>query len=206
MLNNDLASPEEDGEEARDGDIPMSPWESQRHEAPQVVAFEYLEQFIIAAVGVVLLCTFLFRMVRVDGESMVPTLGDRDFLVSSHAMYTPQHGDIVIITQPNSVAIPLIKRVIAMEGDTLDIDFEEGIVYLNGEPFEEGYIAEPTHYQPEFSFDFPITVPEGMVFAMGDNRNHSSDSRDARIGFVDARYIMGQILFRVYPLQRMGGV
>lgn len=168
------------------------------------VAFEYLETLIFAAVVVVLLCTFVFRMVRVDGESMVPTLQNRDFLISSHAFYTPDKGDIVVITQPNEIAIPLIKRVIATGGDTVDIDFEEGRVEVNGETLRESYINEPTRYQPPESMDYPLTVPEGMIFAMGDNRNHSSDSRDARVGLIDERYIMGKTFFRIFPFNKIG--
>lgn len=171
-----------------------------------VTAFEYLETLVIAAVTVVLLCTFVFRMVRVDGESMVPTLGNGDFLISTHAFYEPDHGDIVVITQPNGISTPLIKRVVAMEGDTVDIDFDEGVVILNGQPLQEGYTNEPTFYEPAQALDFPLTVPPGMVFVMGDNRNHSSDSRDARIGLVDVRYIMGQTFFRLYPFNRIGGI
>lgn len=172
----------------------------------QAIVFEYFETLVIAAVIVVLLCTFVFRMVRVDGSSMVPTLTDGDFLISTHAFYTPQHGDIVVITQPNEIAVPLIKRVIAKGGDTLDIDFESGKVTLNGETLREDYINDRTYYEPDDALTFPLTVPEGMIFAMGDNRNHSSDSRDAHIGLIDERYIMGRTFFRLFPLTEMGWV
>jgi signal peptidase I len=166
--------------------------------------FEYLETLITAAILVVLLCTFAIRMVRVEGRSMVPTLGDGDFLISYHLFYQPQRGDIVVITKPNEISTPLIKRVIAVGGDEIDIDFEVGTVTLNGELLEEPFLSEPTHYQPEQSMQFPLTVPPGQVFAMGDNRNHSSDSRDARIGLVDERYIMGKTFFRLAPFGQFG--
>lgn len=178
--------------------------EKDRPRSPGVILFEYLEALVGAAVIVLLLCTFVFRMVMVDGSSMLPTLWDRDFLVSTHVMYEPERGDIVVITQPNDVAIPLIKRIVAKEGDTLDIDFEQGEVILNGEVLTEEYINELTYYQPMDSMEFPLTVPEGMVFAMGDNRNNSSDSRDARIGLIDERYIMGKTIFRLFPIGEMG--
>lgn len=168
--------------------------------------FEYIETLIFAAVAVVLLCTFVVRMVRVDGESMFPTLEDGDLLVSTHAFYQPQRGDIVVITQPNEISTPLIKRVIAVGGDEVDIDFDTGEVTVNGEILDEPYIHEETHYRPQESMDFPLSVPEGMVFAMGDNRNHSSDSRDARIGLIDERYIMGKTFFRLFPLNHIGVV
>ena len=87
---------------------------------------------------------------------------------------------------------PLVKRVIGIEGDTIDIDFQNGIVYLNGEALEEPYTAEPTYLQE--SVTFPVTVPEGCLFVMGDNRNHSTDSRDDRVGFVDERDVLGRLL------------
>ena len=171
-----------------------------------VAVFEYLETLITAAIIVVLLCTFAIRMVRVDGQSMMPTLENGDFLISYHALYRPQRGDIVVITKPNEVSTPLIKRVIAVGGDEIDIDFEEGVVILNGEALVESFALEPTHYQPAELLQFPLTVPQGQVFAMGDNRNHSSDSRDARIGLIDERYIMGKTFFRLAPFSQLGPV
>lgn len=171
-----------------------------------LAVFEYLEMLIFAAVTVVLLCTFVFRMVRVDGWSMFPTLTDGDFLVSTHMFYEPQKGDIVVITKPNEISSPLIKRVIATGGDTVDIDFERGEVTVNGKLLEEDYINDLTHYQPPQGLDYPLTVPEGEVFAMGDNRNESSDSRDAHIGLIDTRYIMGKTIFRLLPVDNIGPI
>lgn len=186
----------------------MTDEQSSRRQGQKAAAavFEYLETLVTAAVMVVLLCTFAIRMVRVDGSSMVPTLKDGDFLISYHAFYQPKRGDIVVITKPNEISTPLIKRVVAVGGDEIDIDFETGTVTLNGETLEEGYIAEPTRYQPSEVLQFPLTVPEGQVFAMGDNRNHSSDSRDARIGLIDERYIMGKTFFRLAPFDQIGMV
>jgi len=92
---------------------------------------------------------------------------------------------------------PLVKRVIAVAGQTVDIDFGEGVVYVDGKALEEDYVAEPTLRQLDFSG--PVTVPEGFVFLMGDNRNDSTDSRSSRIGFVDVRYIMGKAYFLILP-------
>ena len=104
---------------------------------------------------------------------------------------------IYVITQPNSLHEPLIKRVIAVGGDTVDIDFVEGTVTVNGEVLSEPYINEATHRMSDVAF--PITVPEGKVFVMGDNRNESLDSRSTTVGFIDTRYILGVAEFRFYP-------
>lgn len=186
------------------GDMREGSFSHKQEPGAAAVIFEYLETLITAAIVVVLLCTFAIRMVRVDGLSMAPTLDHGDFLISSHAFYQPKHGDIVVITQPNEISTPLIKRVIGLGGDVIDIDFEEGVVYRNGEALEEPYTSEPTFYQPSAALEYPLTVPPGEVFAMGDNRNNSSDSRDARIGLVDERYIMGKAFFRLFPLGDFG--
>lgn len=168
--------------------------------------FEYLETLVFSAAAVVLLCSFVFRMVLVDGKSMVPTLVDHDFLAASHLLYEPQKGDVVVVTQPNEVAMPLIKRIIATEGDTINIDYEKGAVYLNGALLDERYINDFTRYQPEDALSLPLIVPQGKVFVMGDNRNFSSDSRDGRIGLVDTRYIMGRAVVRLMPFDRIGAI
>lgn len=96
----------------------------------------------------------------------------------------------------------MVKRVIATEGQTIEIDFDRGRVYVDGELLDEPYIAEPTHNQ--LDFQGPQTVPEGCVFVMGDNRNASSDSRRAQIGMVDERLIVGKVLLRVFPFDSIG--
>ena len=97
-----------------------------------------------------------------------------------------------------------MKRVIAVEGQTVDIDFDRGIVYVDGEPLDEPYIAEATTEEQDFIG--PIKVDEGCVFVMGDNRNHSTDSRTETIGCVDKRCIMGKVYFTLYPLKNFGSV
>ena len=89
-----------------------------------------------------------------------------------------------------------------MAGDTIHIDFQNGIVYRNGEALDEPYTAEPTYLYE--SVDFPVTVPEGCLFVMGDNRNNSKDSRDTDIGFVDVRDVLGKVVFRLSPLNKIG--
>ena len=97
-----------------------------------------------------------------------------------------------------------MKRIIAMGGDTVDIDFDMGQVTVNGEVLDEPYISAPT--QQSFDVEFPLTVPEGQVFLMGDNRPHSTDSRSSQVGFVDERSILGKVLFRIAPFNRLGKI
>lgn len=180
-------------------------WERRRVRITAIL-FEYIETLVVAAVIVVLLTAFVARLVRVDGESMAPTLQDGDFLVSTHAFFKPERGNIVVITQPNEVRVPLIKRVIGLEGDVVDIDYETGVVVINGEALEEQYIDEPINLEPKYKTELPLTVPKGYLFVIGDNRNNSSDSRDSRIGLIDERYILGRTGMRLFPPSRMGVV
>ena len=110
----------------------------------------------------------------------------------------PQPGDIVVLTKEFDAARgPIVKRIIAVEGQTVDIDFVSGAVYVDGELLEEDYINEPTYV--EEGTEFPLTVPEGSIFVMGDNRNHSSDSRSSDLGTVDTRYVIGKAVFLLFP-------
>lgn len=162
---------------------------------------EYVDAVVMAIVVIALCFTFLARAVRVDGHSMEPTLQDGQRLLATSLPYTPARGDIVVIDAYIPHGQPLIKRVIGIEGDTIDIDFDAGIVYRNGEALDEPYTAEPT-----WTFEgasFPLTVPQGQVFVMGDNRNHSRDSRDPSVGCVDVRDVMGRAFWRIAPPGRM---
>jgi len=164
--------------------------------------YDWVEAAVIAVVCVVLVFTFAARLAGVNGRSMNPTLKDRDRLIITRLFYSPHQGDIVVITKPNSQNEPLIKRIIAVGGQTVDIDFELGVVFVDDTVLSEGYIAEPTHRS--YEVEFPQTVPEGCVFVMGDNRNMSWDSRAAEVGMVDERYILGKVVYRVLPYNKMG--
>ncbi len=163
---------------------------------------EWAETIIFAFFAVVLVFTFLLRQANVDGGSMLPTLRDGEKLIVHHLFYTPERGDIVIV---DSVGLgkPIVKRVIACGGDTLDINFFSGEVTVNGEVLKEDYIKELT-LRDEMGHDYPVTVPEGHYFVMGDNRMNSLDSRSAAVGFVSEAEIMGKVVFRVWPLDRIG--
>ena len=162
--------------------------------------YEWVQSLVGSGLVVVAIFTFVIRMMGVDGHSMLNTLqhGDRLLVVNSMLYHDYKYGDIVILRK-NGVFDddPIVKRVIAVEGPTVDIDFAEGIVYVDGEALEEDYIREPT-YTAEGT-EFPLTVPEGSIFVMGDNRNGSSDSRDYRLGTVDTRYVIGKAAFLIFP-------
>lgn len=164
--------------------------------------YEWIQCLVFALIFCVAMFVFLFRLVDVVGDSMNPTLEDGDKMVVSDLFYKPKQGDIIIFRKDEYKSEALVKRVIATEGQTVEIDFTKGRVYVDGELLDEPYIAEPTKNQIDFTGT--QIVPEGCVFVMGDNRNESADSRDSRIGMVDERLIIGKVLLTVYPLNHMG--
>jgi len=161
--------------------------------------FEWTQALVCSVLIVVLIFTFLIRMIGVDGHSMVPTLqnGDRLLVVNSMLYSDYRPGDIVVLRKSSFLEEPIVKRVIATAGQTVDIDFSTGSVYVDGVQLQEDYINELTFLQE--GTEFPLTVPEGSIFVMGDNRNNSSDSRDSRLGTVDARYVIGKAVFLAFP-------
>ena len=163
-------------------------------------AYEWVQALVCSVLTVVLIFTFAVRIVRVSGESMRETLQDQDMLVVLNNWlcggYKP--GDIVILQRDDFYGgEPIVKRVIATEGQTVDIDFDAGVVYVDGAALEEPYTREPTWTQE--GTEFPLTVPEGCVFVMGDNRNDSDDSRDSALGPVDTRCVLGRALLLAVP-------
>ena len=161
--------------------------------------YEWAQALVCSVLAVVLLFTFVVRLIGVDGHSMVPTLqdGDRLLVLTSLLDNDYQYGDIVVLRKESFMEEPIVKRVIAVEGQTVDIDFASGVVYVDDQPLEEPYINEPTYV--EEGTQFPLTVPEGSIFVMGDNRNHSSDSRSSDLGTVDTRYVIGKAVFLLFP-------
>lgn len=155
---------------------------------------------------VIIIFLFFGRIVFVDGVSMLPTLAEDDgMLVSSALFYEPKQGDIIIFrNDAYDDTRPLVKRVIATEGQTVDIDFDSGIVYVDGTALEEPYTMEPTYVQ--YDVYFPVTVEDGCVFVLGDNRNNSADSRYSLIGMVDTREIIGPVRLVIFPPAHFGGV
>lgn len=181
---------------AGEGETPPAP---KKKERPEEMVYSWGQSTIIAVVAVVLLFTFAVRIVSVRGPSMQDTLytGDRMLVVNSlFCRYEP--GDVVVINAYNAeLDETLVKRVIAVGGQTVDVDFVTGTVYVDGQPLDEPYVKEPT-YTPEGT-SFPLTLAEDEVFVMGDNRNHSTDSRDPRLGPVNVGYIQGRAVALVFP-------
>ena len=163
-------------------------------------AYEWVQALVCSVLTVVLIFTFAVRIVRVSGESMRETLQDQDMLVVLNNWLCGgyEQGDIVILQRGDFYGgEPIVKRVIATEGQTVDIDFDAGVVYVDGTALEEPYTREPTWTQE--GTEFPLTVPEGCVFVMGDNRNDSDDSRDSALGPVDTRCVLGRALLLAVP-------
>ena len=169
----------------------------------------------------ILLFTYVFRVAIVQGDSMLPTLQNEDRLLVSQLQNRPSSGDIIVINADDAVLLSesgslyaseglhksIVKRVVAVGGQTLDISSEEGIVYINGIPQKELYTNSVTQL-PALgnAFEYPFTVPEGFVFVMGDNRDISLDSRYVNVGLVPENEIEGKVLLRLYPLENIGTV
>ena len=168
--------------------------------------FDWLGSLLTALVVVLLIMSFGFRVIDVDGRSMEPTLIDTDKVVITNLFYTPHNGDIVIISHAEEYAKPLVKRVIATAGQELRIDFNENAVYVDGEKLDEPYIQGTTVPGDIPAEELNGVVPEGKVFVMGDNRGISLDSRYRQIGFIDEDLIIGKAQLDVIPHKYENGM
>ena len=167
--------------------------------------FEWANAFMVALIVVVLLLTFVFRQMTVSGTSMTDTLNDKDRLIISSFMYTPQYGDIVVISHGENYSDPIIKRVIATEGQSLSINYDTGEVSVDGVILDETYIKGTT-IKLRNPTEIPDKIPAGYVFVMGDNREGSLDSRSTEIGLIPVENIIGKAQLRIYPLSQFGSV
>ena len=163
--------------------------------------YDWIQCLLVALIICVLIFMFCVRVIDVIGASMNPTLFNGEKMLVSDLFYKPKVGDVVVFKKdeydPNKL---LVKRVIAVEGQEINMDFENGIVYIDGVAIAEDYISEPTYNKLDFIG--PKTVPEGCVFVMGDNRNASIDSRKTEIGMLDNRLILGRAYCVVYPVSQ----
>lgn len=183
----------------------------EQEKEPKNLMFEIygmLHDLVYILAVVTLVFVFVVRLVGVDGTSMLPTLHNGDLLLlESNFFYGTddiENGDIVVINEPyhwNRDQSLIVKRVIATEGQTIDIDFEKGEVYVDGVLLQEDYINEPTYlcWDGDYGMQFPATVPEGHIFVLGDNRNNSSDSRFAPVGMIDERCVLGKAVAVAFP-------
>ena len=170
--------------------------------------YDWIQCIIFALVFCVLLFVFGARMVNVVGHSMVPTLEQNDKVIISNLLYHPKQGDIVVLRKQTLMDEPIVKRIIATEGQTVDIDFDDGVVYVDGKALDEPYVNAPVHDRE--NFEGKITVPKGSVFVMGDNRANSADSRyhqdDGDRGFVPISDVVGVGIAKYWPLDRLGAI
>ena len=176
--------------------------------------FDYFELFIISACCVLILFSFFTRICRVSGDSMLNTLYNNEMLIVSDVLYTPERGDIIVFHQTGDLNEPVVKRVIATEGEWIDIEAgSNGLVVTIYDSNKENPQVLQEDYANYFKgvgyynyTEYPVKVPEGCIFVMGDNRGNSLDSRSDSIGFVDVRRVLGKVVCRVLPLDKFGTV
>ena len=167
--------------------------------------YEWIDVILSTMLGLILVCTFVVRIMGVDGHSMVPTLQDKDMLLilSSALSGEYRYGDIVILRKDSFNQKPLVKRVIATGGQTVDINYETGSLYVDGELREEPYIKEQMTWPRDSEmWETHFEIPEGCVFVLGDNRNNSTDSRKPTVGAVDERFVLGGARIVLFPPTR----
>lgn len=190
-------------EEINETELSTAPKSSSKRLAD---AFEWIEMFAIYfAIGVSVLL-LLFRHCPVVGDSMNETLQNGDLLIVTILGYSPKDGDIIVCQSPEyGLEKPLVKRVIATAGQTVSIDYESWSVTVDGVTLDEDYVnfIQGKPMRPSDHLGDTFTVPEGMLFVMGDNRNNSKDSRSSEIGFIDERYVVGKVALRLLPLSEI---
>ncbi len=165
-----------------------------KDESTASMLYDWADALVYALIAIVLLFTLVFR-----------TLYENDKLIISNILYEPEPGDIVVVTKRSFREEPIVKRVIAVAGQTVDLAPVTGAVYIDGVLLKEDYVSEKLTY--EFGdMQFPLYVEEGHIFVMGDNRNHSTDSRNVAVGLVDTRMVLGKVLFRIFPFTSIGSV
>lgn len=187
-------------------------------------AYEWIHCIIAAVILCVLLFVLAARVIDVVGPSMLPSLEEGDKIIITRLAGDYEQGDIVVLQAKRFKREPIVKRIVATGGQKLTIDFADGTLSVDGKVMDEPYILErtidrydlmdPLYYDTygikpdeDISGDaVTVTVPEGCLFVMGDNRNNSSDSRVNTIAFIDERDVMGKVVFRIYPFEKIGAI
>ena len=197
---------------------------NEQHEKPKTSKiteiFDWMDTVVVALIAVVIICSLFFRIATIVGPSMQNTLYSGERVIISNFFYKPQYGDIVVVSRNTNNSVdkldvsrePIIKRVIATEGQYVDIDFETGKVYVGADlsnmtELDEPYTNGPTNLS--YDIEFPVYVKEGHIFVLGDNRNNSTDSRSSSIGdlgLIDERYVLGKAIYRIWPFDTLGGL
>lgn len=182
--------------------------------------FDWIDTVVIALISVVIIFSLFFRIATIVGPSMQNTLYNGERVIISNFLYTPKYGDIVVVSRNTNNSVdsadtsrePIIKRVIATEGQYVDINFETGKVYVGADLSNMSELSEPYVNSPttlKYDIEFPVYVKEGHIFVLGDNRNNSTDSRSSTIGdlgLIDERYVLGKAVYRIWPIDAIGGL
>ena len=182
-------------------------------------ALDLVGSVLLSVYLVMLVFTYLFRVADVDGDSMIPTLQDKNKLLLTRVGRSYETGDILILNSRKAYTLgengelkenaglgkQIVKRLIAQGGQEVNIDFTAGVVYVDGQALDEPYVNTPTN-RDNGGFTYPFTVPEGYVFVMGDNRYISLDSRSGKVGLLPVNDITGRVIWRILPLSEFGGV
>lgn len=164
------------------------------------IAFEWIAIISVILVVVAMAMTYIFRLVRVDGNSMEPSLFNNDRLLLSYSDTVYQTGDIIVIDRYTEE--PLIKRVIAVGGDDVTVEIRDSKIYINDQELTEDYSVNSSvgEYYPK------TEVPNGYLFVLGDNRDESKDSRSEDIGLISVNDVIGKATYRIWPPTRFGSV
>ena len=167
----------------------------------------WMQALAMALIFLILTFTLLGRVIRVEGSSMLPTLHENDLMLLQSVAYTPKQGDVVVLRKASLMSVPIVKRVIAVGGQHVTVDYVNHCVYVDGVALDEPYINELMRDPlSPFLTVLDVDVPEGSIYVMGDNRNHSSDSRDERLGTVDTRYVLGRAFWVLVPFDHFGAI
>ena len=200
-LYNEIFDDEKPAKDKSDDIITVKP---NKNEIVNTV-FDWMSSLFTALVCVLVLMTFCFRIIDVDGTSMEPTLIDTDKVVITDLFYTPADGDVIVISHGEEYSKPLVKRVIAVAGQELKIDFENNAVYVDGEKLSEPYIQGVTIQGDKPVEEINGVIPEGKIFVMGDNRTVSLDSRYRSVDLIDESAVIGKAQFVVVPHTKNDG-